>query len=157
MPALFGMRALALRSPAFRAVRRVALLTACAVVAAGCSSTAGLGTSTNPPAQIIVTVTPLGGSSSTTVGFPSSLPRGLSTLTVTARDALGAPVAITTARYRLDVTPLAQGNYTASALNNLAYSVTISDAGTVSLTWKLVDLQSSSVVIGPVMVVVTLL
>lgn len=129
---------------------------ALAVAVAGCQSGTGL-SSQNPPAQIIVTVTPLGGSSSRTVGFPSSLPRGLSTLTVTARDALGAPVAITTARYRLDVTPLAQGNYTASALNNLAYSVTISDAGTVSLTWKLVDLQLSSVVIGPVMVVVTLL
>ena len=132
------------------------ILSALLVAAASCSSATGA-TSTNPPAQIIVTVTPLGGSSSTTVGFPPTLPRGLSTLTITARDALGAPVSITTARYRLDVSPLAQGNYSASALHNLAWSVTTTDAGFVSLTWQLYDLQAARVIVGPVTVVVTLL
>ena len=146
-----------LRRPSLAARLAVRLAAAILLVAAAsCASSAGPA-STNPPAQIIVTVTPLGGSSSTTIGFPTSLPRGLSTLTVTARDALGAPVTITTGRYRLDVTPLALGNYSAVALNSLAYSVTTSGAGTVSLTWQLYDLQAARVVIGPVTVVVTLL
>ena len=146
-----------LRRPSLAARLAVRLAAAILLVAAAsCASSAGPA-STNPPAQIIVTVTPLGGSSSTTIGFPTSLPRGLSTLTVTARDSLGAPVTITTGRYRLDVTPLALGNYSAVALNSLAYSVTTSGAGTVSLTWQLYDLQAARVVIGPVTVVVTLL
>lgn len=144
----FGMRTLA-RQAAGAVVTLVALASL-----AGCNSATA--TSTLPPAQVLVTVTPLGGSSSSTVGFPPTLPRGVSTIVVTARDAQGAPVVITTARYRFDLTTAA-ANYSASAINGLAWSVTTTGAGTVSLTYRLFDLQTSSVVVGPVTLTVTLL
>ena len=131
----------------------VAVLALTTVVSCG-SATA---TSNLPPAQILVTVTPQGGSSSTTVGFPPALPRGSSTLVITARDAQGVPVVIAPARYRFDLTPAAGGNYAASAINNLAWTITTSSAGAASLTYQLFDMQTSSVVVGPVTLSVTLL
>ncbi len=116
--------------------------------ALGCSSSTS--TAGGAPAQVVVTLLQPPAVPTIHAGFPVTLPRGASTLQVSALDSTGRAITLDAARYRFDVIPAAvPGLYALSPATNTTLGVAVLTTGTVSVTWRLTDLNTSRVIIGP--------
>ena len=116
---------------------------------AACSgSPAGTG---GIPAQVVVTLLQPPAPPTTSVGFPNTLPRGASTLQVSALDSVGGSITLDAARYRFDVTPAAMpGFYLVTSSTNTTIGVTVlQPAASLPFTWRLTDITTSRIVVGP--------
>ncbi|MBI3790412.1 MAG: hypothetical protein HY275_05995 [Gemmatimonadetes bacterium] len=116
---------------------------------AACSNSSG--PSNGVPAQIVVTVVQGVAPPITSIGFPTTIPHGASTLQFSAYDSASRPITLDPARYQATVTPVVvPGVYQFTLANNLTMGVNVTTAATLSVQWKLVDVIASRTVIGPV-------
>ena len=120
------------------------------VLAASCQGGRGATGPAGLPAIVIVTLIQPPAAPQQFVGFPSTLPRGASTLQVSAIDSSGANIVLDATRYRLDVTPATvPGLFTLISIANTTLGVTVLATGTVPVTWKLTDITDGRIAVGP--------
>jgi hypothetical protein len=130
-----------------RLARRLAAVALAAVAGCGGSS----GPTSGVPAQLVVTVVQGTGTPQVTIGFPTSLPHGSSTLVAGGLDSAGRQITLDPARYRWDVTPLVVGGtYLFSVSNNVTYGLLVTQAATLPVQWRVTDVVAGRVILGPV-------
>ena len=125
------------------------ILALAALTFAGCSGSTEAGS--GAPAQVVVTVVTGIGAPTTSVGFPTTLPHGGSTLQVSGLDSLGRTMTLDPVRYRFDVTPAAvAGFYFVTPTTNTTLGIAVLQAAaSLPFTWKLTDVTTSRIVVGP--------
>ena len=118
-------------------------------IVGSCSAKSGTGP-TGLPAVVLVTVIQPPAATIQYVGFPTMLPRGTSTLLVAAIDSTGVNMVLDPAQYRFDVVPLVvPGLYTITLATNTNLGAQVLSTGTVPITWKLTDITTGRIAVGP--------
>lgn len=118
-------------------------------IVGSCSAKSGTGP-TGLPAVVLVTVIQPPAAPVQYTGFPTTLPRGVSTLLVAAIDSTGGNMVLDVAQYRFDVAPASvAGIYTITAATNTNLGVQVLSTGTVPITWKLTDITTGRIAVGP--------